>query len=220
MRFFTSHIDSSCLLLGMSAKVEPQSFPDRHVTVRMKDCIVVFCSNPAACEVIRGTGMCKVHEAWTYNLWTEQWRKYINQATIADTLTQFLQLNGNMCGVAIGSIIYMYSGGLWEITRNTDGSFDWNKVCVTKKERPSPRRGPSCWEYENKMWIFGGFGESPVGYLNDHGDFAEASGTNNQLLSHEPSKQTWKNVEYSGEAPSPCEKASAARINDRIWLYG
>ena len=72
------------------------------------------------------------------------------------------------------------------------------------------------------MWIFGGYGESPFSYLNDHGDFVGPGlyGKNNQLLSYDPSKQTWKNVEYCGKAPSPCQKASSARIHDKVWLYG
>lgn len=117
---------------------------------------------------------------------------------------------------------YHDGNDLWKVTQNTDGAFDWNRVCMTKKEMPSPRYGQSCWEYEDKMWIFGGNGESPIGYLNNHGEFAGTGvyGENNQLLSYDPSKQTWKNVECSGEVPSPRERASVARINNKVWLYG
>ena len=130
----------------MSAKVEPKSFPPCHVTVRIRDRIVVFCSSIEGTRpehTAFGVSKCKMLclEAWTYNLWTEQWRKDPNWATI-----EYLPEIEYMCGVPIGSVIYMLSGkvitnDLWKVTQNTDGSFDWDKVCMTKKELPSPRRG-------------------------------------------------------------------------------
>ena len=84
---------------------------------------------------------------------------------------------------------------------------------------PSPRRYHWGWKYGDKMWIFGGYGESPVGYLNDHGNFNEC-GSNNQLFSYDPSKQIWKNVECFGEVPSPRLQHSAAVMEDKVWLSG
>ena len=173
----------------MSAKVEPESFLSGHVTVRMRDLIVVFCPDMRDVKsefIAHGVIKFKIPEVWTYNLWTEQWRKETNW-TIQQS-RQSLPVIADKCGIAIGSVIYMFGGGnipsndLWEVTQNTEGSFYWNNVCMTKKEMPSPRRGQSCWEYEGKMWIFGGYGESPVNYLNDHGDFVGKHGRNNQLL--------------------------------------
>ena len=71
------------------------------------------------------------------------------------------------------------------------------------------------------MWIFGGYGQSPVSYLNDHGDFAGPGdlGMNNQLFSYNPSMQTFTNMECSREVPSPCAYASSAVIKHKSWLY-
>ena len=204
----------------MLAKVEPDSFQRGHVIVRMRDCIVVFDSST---EVPNKIPVCVQHETWTYNLWTEQWRKLI-------TRNSQLPPIHCMCGVSIGSVIYMFGGGcsslgcaLWKATQSTNGSFEWDEVHVEKKEMPSRRKGHSCWEYGEKMWIFGGYGKSPAHYLNDHGDFAETIGNfgwNNQLLFYDPIKQMWKNVQCFGDVPSPREYASTARITDKVWLYG
>ena len=138
-------------------------------------------------------------------------------------------LSDNLYGIVIGPVIYMFGGGdmlnsLWKITQNTDGAFYWNIINMEDHKMPSPRRHYCGWEYGDKMWIFGGYGgKSPVGYLNDHGYFARTGGTsglNNQLFSYNPSVHTWKNIECSGDVPSPRSCASAAAINDKVWLYG
>ena len=123
----------------------------------------------------------------------------------------------------------MFGGGdmlnsLWKITQSADGAFHWNIINMENHKMPSPRRHYCGWEYEDKMWIFGGYsGISPVGYLNDHGYFARTGGTsglNNQLFSYNPSVHTWKSIECSGDVPSPRRSTSAAAINDKVWLYG
>ena len=184
-----------------------------HTAVRMKDRIVVFVSFLSYYTF--------VHDNWTYNLLTEKWRKCPNQIPQCGQLpeTQYLS------GVAIGSVIYLFGGlylsNLWKLTQNTDGSFDWNLINMENHKTPSPRCYHCGWEYGDKMWIFGGFAESPVGYLNDHGDFeAVGYGNNNQLFSFDPSAQTWKNIGCSGDVPLPRGKASAAVIKDKAWLYG
>ena len=74
------------------------------------------------------------------------------------------------------------------------------------------------------MWVFGGFGPSPVNVLNDHGNFdlwdPLSDGTNNQLLSFDPSTKTWTNAECFGDIPSPRWGASIAMVEDTVWLHG
>ena len=43
---------------------------------------------------------------------------------------------------------------------------------------------------------------------------------NNQLLSYDPSTNTWTNAKCSGEPTSPRYMASAANIQNNVWLYG
>ena len=93
-------------------------------------------------------------------------------------------------------------------------------------QTPSPRQYHCAWEYGEKMWVFGGYGLPPTGYLNDHGNFVPylqpsgLPGVNNQLLWYDPSTGTWTNVKYSGEVPSPRCKAFTTVITEKMWLYG
>ena len=66
-----------------------------------------------------------------------------------------------------------------------------------KEQSPSPRSEPSGWEYAENLWIFGGDGPSPDGYLYDYVDFHE-QGENNQLLHFDPSRVEWTNPECFG----------------------
>ena len=165
-----------------------------------------------------------VPEVWTYNLWTEQWRKH-RVRKVEEIPNKFL------VGVAIGSDMYMYEALLgtvvWKVTRSTGGSFEWSTINFEKSKMPSPRAATCVWEYEEKLWIFGGVGWSPSGYLNNHGDFAQSTeilggpfGHNNQLLSFDPAVQSWENVKYYGEVPTPRSHASAAAIKNKVWLFG
>ena len=105
------------------------------------------------------------------------------------------------------------------------GSFRWNTIEVEKSKRPSPREGNSIWEYEQKVWIFGGYGESPLhGYLNDHGNYERhyfeiGHGSNNQLHCFDPSVQTWTNLKCLGNVPSPHFWVCGAIIEDKVWIY-
>ena len=185
------------------------------MAVRLMDCIVVVSSN--------------VQGIWSYNLWTETWRK------CTASKEEQIPSPKDQCGVVIQSEIYFFGGYnshhmLWKLTKSLDGSFEWNIIDtgdITKI--PSPRDGHCGWQYDNKMWIFGGTGLSPVHYLNDHGDFIMWSqrqqrqqkiGWNNQLHCFDPSIQTWQNLECFGDVPSPRAFASAAIIMDTVWLYG
>ena len=204
---------------------------NNHVAVRMKDCIVVVSSSS------------NFHEIWKYNLWMERW-----QYCSITKPTQLPSTKGQY-GVAIGSVIYLLSSGissegdlsrnrlrqcksmLCKLTETGDNSFEWNTIDIENRTKmPSPRYGYCCWKHGNKMWIFGGEGESPADYLNDYGDFLADgwdswflgwdSGWNNQLLCFNPSTQTWINLACSGDVPSPRSYAAAAVMQDKMWLYG
>ena len=98
------------------------------------------------------------------------------------------------------------------------------------------------WEYGEKLWMFGGYGQNPtdVGYVNKYVDFKHerwtrdwkdgryiAYGFNNQLICFEPSLQEWTSLKCFGNVPSPQCHSSAvindeayvyARVNDQIWV--
>ena len=190
-----------------------------HVAVRLKDSTVVVSSTVNESEAE------KVQEVSTYNLWTEEWRKC--------TIPWWKEFPVYRAyAIAIETDIYVFGGSyseyiLWKLTRRTDGSFAWKMFNSYERSKvPSPRSSRSGWEHGNKLWIFGGFGVSPIDYLNEYGDFfpthhmdSQPYGRNNQLFCYDPSVETWKNVKTFGDILPPPMHTCAALIDDKVWLY-
>ena len=110
---------------------------------------------------------------------------------------------------------------MWTLTRISDGSFAWDEIVTTSnKDAPSPRCFYTGWEYSGNLWIFGGYGLSPVGYLNECGDFDASTFRNNQLLCFNSSCNEWTNPECTGPVPSPRECYASAILGHKVWLYG
>ena len=61
---------------------------------------------------------------------------------------------------------------------------------------------------------------SPVGYLNDSGDFDALTHCNNQLLCLNPLCNEWTNPECKGSVPSPRECCASSIMRHKVWLYG
>ena len=168
------------------------------------------------------------HSIWSYNLNTEEWRNHVIPDT-SDAPEPFM----GAVAVAIDKTLYTFGGcravdialrnALWKLSRRKEGCFSWsfyNPQCEEKS--PSPRQGHTGWEYAGKLWIFAGYGHSPEGYLNDHGDFEGflMNARNNQLLCFDPSIEIWSNPQCFGSVPAPgCGHASAT-IRDTVWLFG
>ena len=189
----------------------------KRIAVRLNNCVLVYTKTVYCGQWI--------YNLWIYNLWTEQWSKH----AIAEP-KELPDLNGQT-GVVIGTDVYVlggYNDVLWKLIRNANGSYVWSVIRTDNQTNaPSPRYCHCAWAYGEKMWVFGGYGPSPVGYLNDHGDFdlwntfnAYGPGANNQLLSFDPSTKTWTNVECFGDIPSPRDCACTTMIEDTVWLYG
>ena len=183
-----------------------RGFMESHVAVRWKDSMVVLSDHNR-------------RRVWLYNLWTEQWQKYSLQKG------QYLPIEDGQCGVEIGSDIYMFRGfgQLWKLMRITDDLFAYDTIPTKDPTKtPSPREAYSAWQHGEKMWIFGGFGDPPVGYLHDYGDFIGAGSftCNNQLLCYDPFSHMWTNIRCSGDTPSPRTYAAVAVTKDKSYLYG
>ena len=199
-----------------------------HKAVRVQNSIVV----------IEGELISQAERIWIYNLYTNEWAKYTfpkETELPPKGLTRFT------CAVAVGTSIYLFGGGysteannnndwhitnaLWKLSARADGCFYWNKIHIKeKKKRPSPRENHSAWEYDGKLWAFGGYGPSPNNYLKEHGEFVRTVRTfhyyNNQLLCFDPSCQKWSNPRQSGAAPSPRKAFTTAIIDNKVWLSG
>ena len=197
-----------------------------HVAVRLQNYVLLFAGIPTE------DARCKdfMHLIWSYNLYTEQWRKY----RIPELKSiPHMELYG-ASAVAIGTDVYMFGGrdlymsgthvsnDLWQLTINKNRCFTWTKMPQkVKSETPSPRRGHSGWVYMEKMWIFGGCGISPsLGFLNEHGDETGVFNINNQLLCYDPCNNTWTNPKCFGDVPCPRIQHATAIIRNKVFLYG
>ena len=208
-----------------------------HVAVRVKGCIIVFGGKSGLCENL-------MTEIRIYNLYTEHWRKYY-----APQIPECPPSSFFASAVAIGSAIYMYDAGLtWKLTKCKDFPnkpqclwtwyscklaangwvsplrLKWSKIQIKNDKEPSPCRCQSGWEHNNKLWIFGGYGNEPTGYLSDHVEFLSPPGDNigynNQFLCFDPVVQEWENLQCSGSIPSPRCYSSTAVVRNTVWLYG
>ena len=204
-------------------------FVSHHAAVRVKNSIVVFGGETVSLE--------KRCTIWIYNLYTDRWRRYMiaNNKLPPNTFPD--------CVVAIGTDIYIYYSALTNMTKpskwqpNTlamlsiseKTSFVWNEIQIKDiTKTPSMRTDYSGWNYKDKLWIFGGFGVSPVGYLNHHGEFAALFwntidlhvGSNNQVLYFDPVLYEWTNPACFGTVPSPRRFHSSSIVGDIVWLHG
>ena len=193
-----------------------------HVAVRLNNSIVVFGGRNTDGEPIFDQ-----HMIWEYNCNTEQWRTY---KMIPNGEPAPFELLGS-CATTIGADIYVFGGGLtvggskrtndmWKLSKLTHEDFTCRKIEFHSNEKlPSPRSRHSCWENSACLWVFGGIGDSPTGYLDDHGEFS-VFGINNQLLHFDPCNKTWTNPECFGTIPSPRYAHSTAVVRDNVWLFG
>ena len=211
------------------AIMDGETEPERryaHVAVCVEHCLLLF--GGAWRDDGQDLQLFPANVIWMYNLYTEQW-----QQNILPTKEQ--ESPHAMCGShaeVIESVVYMFGGSkfisykhttnaLWTLTKTSDGSFAWDEIVITSNmDAPSPRLNHSGWEYSGNLWIFGGRGQSPVGYLNDCGDFDASAGLNNQLLYFNPSCNEWTNPECTGSVPSPRSCCASAIMSHTVWLYG
>ena len=198
-----------------------------HLAVRIKNCIVVIGGwhgigwtrfEPISKEVI-----------WTYNLYTEQWRRHkIQNKNITYS-------SEGACAAAIGTDIYMFGGSMYDMITKTNDLwklsmpqgyfkyFKWSKIDFQHDMKlPTPRKDHSGWEYAECLWVFGGYG-MPSRFDNtnplcDHGVFSHR--VNNQLICFNPSTKMWTNPQCFGAVPSPRFSHKTAIIKDKVWLYG
>ena len=208
-----------------------------HVVVKLQDSIVVFGGRYQKYVHEQYTlRSVTPHDIWVCNLYTEQWRKYETDKT-QKAPTYVCAHRRLTCGIAIEQDIYAFTceppnltrATLWKLTRNRKGYFSLSDIVVERA--PSFRWNSRSWEYDDKLWIFGGSGTNPVEfeYVNEYVDFQPmgwvddtAYGANNQLICFESSRLEWTSIKCSGNVPSPHwaqDHGSSAVIGDEIYVY-
>ena len=176
--------------------------------------------------IIGGYYTLSTHVIWRYNLYTEEWKKH----EIPDSEEAPDPFHCAVA-VAIEGTIYTFGGrsgineinALWTLSRSEREDFRWSFIETRKKKSPSPRLLHTGWEYAGKLWVFGGLGPSPEGYLNCHGDDAGSSSglsANNQLLSYNPNIKKWVNPKCFGTVPSPRWGIVSAAVREKVFLFG
>ena len=170
---------------------------------------------------------------WMYNFYTDQWKRYDmpHNDDAPPPLTAAY-------AVAIGADVFVFGGknirsyeetnDLWKLSKNPEGCFLWAKISThCHSEKPSPRIGHTGWDFKDNLYIFGGYGPSLRGYLNEHGNFeldfgigTITLGHNNQLLCFNTSNETWKNLKCSGSIPEPRTAHASTRLAEKVWLFG
>ena len=205
----------------MWEKIGPENRYD-HVAVNMEHYILVF--GGMAC--VKHTYI-PLDVIWEYNLYTEQWRK---RAVTFKSSQNVPQACMGTCAAVIRSDLYVFGewkvnhacgpkNSLWKLSMNTLRIFHWQKIIIgDRAKEPSHRCFHTGWEFEDKLWIFGGYGCSPDGFINNYGDFVH--GHNNQLLYFNPSRKEWTNPQCYGMIPEPREAHATTIVQDKVSLYG
>ena len=208
-----------------------------HVAVRLKRNIIVFGGGCKDTETDHRFKYYSMRVIWSYNLDIDRWIKFVLQDA-PDIPTP----RSEACTVAVGSHIYMHGGiryrdaafrpsykyGLFKLSTTSARSLSWKRIKFPTdlEDVPSCRSGHAAWEYQNKLWIFGGYGWSIYEYLHGNDMFQAVEndpdpiGYNNQLCCFSPSTQVWKIAKSSGTVPSPRHRHAITKITDNIWLYG
>ena len=196
----------------------------RHTVVRLNNYILLFGGSSSLSE----DAPYPTHVIWMYNVYTEQWRKYMMPST-----RQTPPALARTCAVRMGADCYMFGGRriheflkhrkltnrLWKLSQTSSGCFVWNEI-MPNSGKPLPRSSHTGWEYGGQLWIFGGYRgiSPPVGYLRRYGEFETA--VCNQLFCFNPTSNKWKNPNCFGSVPKPRAHHVTTVTGNKVWLYG
>ena len=171
---------------------------------------------------------------WIYNINSKKWKKH----TIGGVRPQ---PTFSASATIVGSDVYMFGGmmishgdetlersnELWKLSRTGNSTFSWSMVTIrSETNNASPRLDHSSWEWNNKLYVFGGFGCVADQWLQSKGDFKMLStkedGYNNQMLEFDPNRapHQWEKKECLGTVPKHRAGSAVAKSSDRLWLCG
>lgn len=167
-------------------------------------------------------------ELWIYNSIVNRWvRRETSGAIppgISGAAAVFLPSEKAvyvMCG-------FMFNGHANEVYRLDTSDWTWSHIDVgDNAQKPSPRDKLSAWEWENRIYIFGGYGLSFYPYMHDVGSyfgdvsvFGQTKGWNNQLMIFDTTSRSWSNPQTTGASPSPRAAHGSARVGRDVFIFG
>uniref|UniRef100_T1J9L2 PHD-type domain-containing protein n=1 Tax=Strigamia maritima TaxID=126957 RepID=T1J9L2_STRMM len=175
-------------------------------------------------------------QVWFYDSLLDVWSFFPTEGKIPPGTS-------GSAGALIEDNLYILGGYCedddWLMPRNTHAVFqlnlrtrEWFDV-KTKGVQPIACDKMSSWIYEEKIYLFGGFGLNPhqIGSVNspvrDNFDFANDAtdpisvrGWNNQLVVFDPSTSTWLWPKCKGPKPLPRAAHASVRIGNIVYTFG
>ena len=144
------------------------------------------------------------------------------------------------CIVTIDGDIHLYGGhrynrqfdDVWKLSRYQTNAFRWIQYTSSgtstdsAADIPCPRSYHTGWDFENKLWVFGGklswvdFRKNPTEFLQCTQGQHPITWCTNQLYCFDPKTAIWCKIVHRGNAPSPLEDHQTTCLHDTVWLYG
>jgi len=148
---------------------------------------------------------------------------------------QFPPSNSGTCGVVVGDYLYVYGGyfgdpdvegssnNIYQLNLQT---YVWVKL-EPEGNKPLHRDKLLGWEYDNKIYFFGGFGTPPMDGGQSHEFVHDRShnwymgrGWNNELVAYDIRSNRWERPETKGSKPSPRAALAGFQSQSRVYVFG
>nr|XP_027201931.1 kelch domain-containing protein 2-like [Dermatophagoides pteronyssinus] len=177
-------------------------------------------------------------EIWIYDQMVEKWIKKTCKTESGDKDDDMPLERSNACATIINNdYLYMFGGFSEEGNLNTLHRLN---LCTLKWQRirpdvsdlcsfePLPCDKNVCWEYDDKFYLFGGYGPVPRIWNENYQFqfiFDQSShwhyirGWNNQLVYYDPDLNQWKWPKQSGQIPTARAACAASKIDHQHYVY-
>ncbi|XP_038072124.1 kelch domain-containing protein 2-like [Patiria miniata] len=165
-------------------------------------------------------------EVWCYNIEAKVWDVWHTRKSPPG-------MSGS-CAACIGKHMYLFGGYYKNGNSNELYRLDL-KTKVWKHLKPegmppSPRDKVTCWSYQDKLVIFGGFGPPPYNeddtnrtdewQLDPSSFWSHERGWNNQLIVYSTTDNRWSYVKSERHRPCPRAAHAVAVIGNRGYVFG
>ncbi|XP_014242598.1 kelch domain-containing protein 2-like isoform X2 [Cimex lectularius] len=199
-----------------------------HVTVAYKHLIVVWGGVLRYQTNFRNDKTILAEQIWFYNTLTELW-------TLAECTGDVPLGHSGSTGVVCGDFLYLFGGLFGENSefKYSNGLYRLNlKTLVWTQLNPTGPAPKKCdkgvgWEYKNKLYFFGGYGEGPSSLqrniestflldINNQGFM----GWNNQFICYDPEENAWSIPKVKGVPPNPRAAHAADIIGHLAFISG
>ncbi|GFN85597.1 kelch domain-containing protein 2-like [Plakobranchus ocellatus] len=171
-----------------------------------------------------GSGYCLNTSLWNYNMDMDRWFRYKPFGTAPPPMS------GACCAV-VWPFWYIFcghgnAGQVNNIYRLNLLTCTWETV-MPEGNIVSPRDKLVSWVFEDRIYIFGGYGPCPYEYLWDKEEdiftkeaWSEEKGWNNQIAAFHLHAQCWQHVNTKGPKPLARAAHTAVRVGNAVYVFG